>query len=388
MGKRALDLNCFSFMHDMISNSIFTVDSLVSRIARKTVYNMLCCICDCFDGVGSCCKYPYVYDYCEVNYWHGPVWLKIFVVQRARKLHEIYLKNVVNNEDCLQEPPIELPQEPEVIVDIKSEQQLSKTPSHFGLDGLEEEAKQEQLMENAKEDIDKKDEYYLNDVGPPGDYEHAQYIKPKNERVRNSEFYLCSRKYPRKEDLQKHFYFPVRHQLVTHLVNYMQRLGFLPYASLEQKKLSVDLAEVIIKWELQHISEASSSVKLDETCRCIILLKTAMHPDVWPQRFELKLNWTDKIFNTIENPSTNLNNTCTALDFLTFLTSIIKPDQLLAYAKRSINPLQRFGSSISAIVSVSQTFRITRVITPGPLLPQLLPLKFLSKSERHNSDIS
>ncbi|KAL9914685.1 uncharacterized protein ACN427_001172 isoform 1-T6 [Glossina fuscipes fuscipes] len=97
----------------------------------------------------------------------------VFLLE-ARKLHEIYLKNVVNNEDCLQEPPIELPQEPEIIVDIKSEQQLSKTPSHFGLDGLEEEAKQEQLMENAKEEIDEKDEYYLNDVGPPGDYEHAQ----------------------------------------------------------------------------------------------------------------------------------------------------------------------------------------------------------------------
>lgn len=54
----------------------------------------------------------------------------------------------------------------------------------------------------------------------------------------------------------------MRHQLVTHLVNYMQRLGFPPNASLEHKKLSVDLAEVIIKWELQRIKEDESENKL------------------------------------------------------------------------------------------------------------------------------
>ncbi|KAL9891190.1 uncharacterized protein ACN427_009839 [Glossina fuscipes fuscipes] len=254
----------------------------------------------------------------------------VFLLE-AEKLHEIYLnqarnlKTVVKNEDCLQEPPIDLPQETEIIADIKSERQLSKSPSHF--DSLSEETKQEQLIENVKEEIDKNDEYYLNDVGPPGSYEYAQsdvilrldydedtkssngleehfsqstsdetykekekhikptdednnkeikdnrsafqqhlavrcelcdkiyknsktlaahkfythmndeeklrcalcgfktsriaclkihmttihgpeyaerYIKPKNERVRNFECYLCSRKYCRKEDLQKH----------------------------------------------------------------------------------------------------------------------------------------------------------------------------------------
>lgn len=38
----------------------------------------------------------------------------------------------------------------------------------------------------------------------------------------------------------------------------MQRLGFPPNASLEHKKLSVDLAEVIIKWELLRIREIKS----------------------------------------------------------------------------------------------------------------------------------
>lgn len=50
--------------------------------------------------------------------------------------------------------------------------------------------------------------------------------------------------------------------MVTHLVNYMQRLGFPPNASLEHKKLSVDLAEVIIKWELQRIKDDESESKL------------------------------------------------------------------------------------------------------------------------------
>ena len=50
--------------------------------------------------------------------------------------------------------------------------------------------------------------------------------------------------------------------MVTHLVNYMQRLGFPPNASLEHKKLSVDLAEVIIKWELQRIKDDESENKL------------------------------------------------------------------------------------------------------------------------------
>uniref|UniRef100_A0A1A9WAE6 Pre-rRNA-processing protein Ipi1 N-terminal domain-containing protein n=1 Tax=Glossina brevipalpis TaxID=37001 RepID=A0A1A9WAE6_9MUSC len=237
----------------------------------------------------------------------------------------------------------------------------------------------------------------------------------------------------------------------------MQRLGFLPNASLEHKKLSVDLAEVIIKWELQRIKEdetehkilsggmeediddkaalkrscnedyaenyrkkvaadnarnnipeASSSVKLDETCRsigkvhcdtvlnflirlacqvndsqptilnsgdnlsrrCIILLKTAMRPDVWPQPFELKLNWMDKIFNTIENSSTNLNNTCTALDFLTFLTSIMKPDQLLTI----IRPIQK-GLSTCVVHQNTKIVRlmhvlITRLMTLYPPDPQ------------------
>jgi len=60
-------------------------------------------------------------------------------------------------------------------------------------------------------------------------------------------------------------YFPVRHQLVQHLINYMQRLGFPPSASIEHKKLAVDLAEVIIKWELHRIKEDERDVKIEES---------------------------------------------------------------------------------------------------------------------------
>lgn len=45
----------------------------------------------------------------------------------------------------------------------------------------------------------------------------------------------------------------------------MQRLGFPPSASIEHKKLAVDLAEVIIKWELHRIKEDERDVKISES---------------------------------------------------------------------------------------------------------------------------
>uniref|UniRef100_A0A1B0GBY2 Nucleoporin NUP188 n=1 Tax=Glossina morsitans morsitans TaxID=37546 RepID=A0A1B0GBY2_GLOMM len=89
MGKRALDLNCFSYMNDMISNSIFKDDSLVSRIVRRTVYNMLCCMCDYFDGDGSCCKYPYIYDLLsELLTW--PSLAKDFCSTKESGVHSLF----------------------------------------------------------------------------------------------------------------------------------------------------------------------------------------------------------------------------------------------------------------------------------------------------------
>lgn len=55
----------------------------------------------------------------------------------------------------------------------------------------------------------------------------------------------------------KHYkvYYSVRHHLIQHMVNSISRLGFSPTASLDHRKLAVELAEVIIKWELYGIKE-------------------------------------------------------------------------------------------------------------------------------------
>ncbi|XP_014255602.1 transformation/transcription domain-associated protein [Cimex lectularius] len=50
-------------------------------------------------------------------------------------------------------------------------------------------------------------------------------------------------------------YYPVRYNLLQHMVNALQRLGFSASSTLEHKKLGCELAEVIIRWELQRIKE-------------------------------------------------------------------------------------------------------------------------------------
>ncbi|TMW39569.1 hypothetical protein DOY81_015351, partial [Sarcophaga bullata] len=70
MGKRAVDLNCFKYMHDLVSSSLFLDDSLVSRIVRKTVYDLLSYLCDYFDGDGSCARHPFIYELlCALISW-------------------------------------------------------------------------------------------------------------------------------------------------------------------------------------------------------------------------------------------------------------------------------------------------------------------------------
>lgn len=55
-------------------------------------------------------------------------------------------------------------------------------------------------------------------------------------------------------------YYPVRHQLEQHMINSIQRLGFSATTTLEHRRLAVELAEVIIKWELQRIREETEGV--------------------------------------------------------------------------------------------------------------------------------
>ncbi|XP_054624116.1 transformation/transcription domain-associated protein isoform X2 [Dunckerocampus dactyliophorus] len=63
----------------------------------------------------------------------------------------------------------------------------------------------------------------------------------------------------------QHFrvYYPVRHHLVQHMISAMQRLGFTPTVTIEQRKLAVDLAEVVIKWELQRIKDQQPESEAD-----------------------------------------------------------------------------------------------------------------------------
>lgn len=67
-------------------------------------------------------------------------------------------------------------------------------------------------------------------------------------------------------------YYPVRHHLVQHMISAMQRLGFTPSVTIEQRKLAVDLAEVVIKWELQRIKDQLvrlwSNTQMKHTKKC------------------------------------------------------------------------------------------------------------------------
>ncbi|GAB1859196.1 Transformation/transcription domain-associated protein [Camponotus japonicus] len=56
-------------------------------------------------------------------------------------------------------------------------------------------------------------------------------------------------------------YYPVRHHLVQHIVNSIQRMGFSPTATIEHRRLAVELAEVIIKWELYRIKEEAEAAE-------------------------------------------------------------------------------------------------------------------------------
>ncbi|KAF5288689.1 hypothetical protein FQR65_LT11954 [Abscondita terminalis] len=259
----------------------------------------------------------------------------------------------------------------------------------------------------------------------------------------------------------KHYkvYYPVRHHLVQHMVNSIQRLGFSPTATLEHRKLAVELAEVIIKWELHGIKEvvdenttienvpmkhpppdesnepppkrlaiqqpgmpgpSSVPIKPEPTqakpidrihtdnvlnfllrlaCqvndaapanpanptltspgellsrRCVILLKTALKPDVWPQAPDLKLVFFDKILLSVETPNPNIGNICTALELLTFLLGVMNKEQILPNFKQ----LQRgLGACIT-----SSNAKIIKLI--HGLLTKLMSL---FPTERTNSNMS
>lgn len=80
--------------------------------------------------------------------------------------------------------------------------------------------------------------------------------------------------------------------------------------------------------------------------RCVILLKTALKPDVWPHPIDLKLVFLNKILETVESPNPNIGNICTALEMLTFLLTVMSKEQILA----SFKPLQKGIGTLRSLI--------------------------------------
>lgn len=102
--------------------------------------------------------------------------------------------------------------------------------------------------------------------------------------------------------------------------------------------------------------------------RCVMLLKTALKPDIWPHPLDLKLAFFDKILLTIETPSPNISNICTALELLTYILSVFSKEQILA----SFKPLQR---GIGACITSNNTKIIKLVHNLLTKLMQLFPME-------------
>ena len=56
---------------------------------------------------------------------------------------------------------------------------------------------------------------------------------------------------------------------MQHIVTSIQRLGFTPAATVEQKRLAVDLCEVAIKWEVQRAKEEAGETTEEDTKRSL-----------------------------------------------------------------------------------------------------------------------
>ncbi|KAK9874414.1 hypothetical protein WA026_002761 [Henosepilachna vigintioctopunctata] len=240
---------------------------------------------------------------------------------------------------------------------------------------------------------------------------------------------------------QHKVYYPVRHHLVQHMVNSIQRLGFSPTATVEHRKLAVELAEVIIKWELYGIKEEestenaqkrtfyeeperkkiaisqpstsfmgslpktdpSASKPIDKThtdavlnfllrlaCqvnelptpnqpnpmvnnpsellsrRCVLLLRTALKPEIWPQPVNLKLTFLDEVLITVDSQNPNIANISTALELLTYFLGVMKKEQIL----NEFKVLQR---GLGACINTSNTKIIKLIHTLLSKLMSIFP---------------
>ncbi|KAK7066693.1 hypothetical protein SK128_022508, partial [Halocaridina rubra] len=62
--------------------------------------------------------------------------------------------------------------------------------------------------------------------------------------------------------------------------------------------------------------------------RCVLLLKRALKPDMWPNA-DPKLAWLDKLFLNLESAQPNLTNVCVGLEVLTYLIGTLRNEQIL-----------------------------------------------------------
>ncbi|RMX56332.1 hypothetical protein pdam_00004482 [Pocillopora damicornis] len=145
--------------------------------------------------------------------------------------------------------------------------------------------------------------------------------------------------------LVRHYrvYYPVRIHLIQHMVSAMQRLGFTTSASIEHRKLAVDLAEVILKWELQRIKDDQEQTTTSED----------------------------------QTPAANYANVCTAIEILTYLLSVLPQQTILTLFK----PLQR---GIATCMTCQNTKVIRAIHTLLARLMTLFPLESSAATSKYD----
>nr|XP_039255466.1 transformation/transcription domain-associated protein-like [Styela clava] len=237
-------------------------------------------------------------------------------------------------------------------------------------------------------------------------------------------------------------YYPVNNGLIQQMVASMQRLGLAPNINAEHRRLAVDVAEVLLKWELRRLQESGildsgddavkhltypmSNISLMKTLsgelqtssshqvspidkkhsdsvvnfllrmtcqgndssggstgeilgrRCIALLKKALKPEVWLNS-DLHLGWLEKLLLSVEAyQQNNMSNICTALDLLTLLLQHLPKESILTTFK----PIQ---NGIAACMNCSSTKIIRSVQMLLSRLMSIFPTErsILSVSSMH-----
>lgn len=63
-GTRATQLGVFGYLHSMCAHPMYDDKSYTAMAVRRSVYNLLCMLCDLFDEDGTVARYPGVYELC------------------------------------------------------------------------------------------------------------------------------------------------------------------------------------------------------------------------------------------------------------------------------------------------------------------------------------